>query len=110
MRAVVFPAIFGRSVIVPGKIEGSVVSYSEDGNLVTDIPHDRLRTIPSVSDVSVVCDEHETVGIYPLDHKEPNFTLLALSGSSGFLELSIVGDSAKAMLGVRLGEKVLVKW
>jgi S-adenosylmethionine hydrolase len=110
MRAVCFLATQGRSSIVPGKIEGSVVAYSDDGNLVTDIPHDRLRTVPSPSGVSVVCDEHETVGIFPPDHKEPNFTFLALLGPSGFLELAIVGDSAKAMLGVRLGEKVLVKW
>jgi hypothetical protein len=29
---------------------------------------------------------------------------------SGFLELTIVGESAKAMLGVSLGEKVVVTW
>jgi S-adenosylmethionine hydrolase len=95
---------------VPGKIEGTVVAYSDGGNLVTDIPHDRLRTVPAGGSVSVVCDEHETVGIYPPDHKEPDFTLLAMLGPSGFLELAIVGESAKSMLGVRLGEKVLVKW
>jgi S-adenosylmethionine hydrolase len=37
-------------------------------------------------------------------------TLLALVGGSGKLELEIVGDSAKIMLGVRVGEKVVVKW
>lgn len=95
---------------MPGKIEGAVVAYSESGNLITDIPHDRLRTVPSGGSVSVVCDEHETVGIFPADHKEPDFTFLAMLGPSGFLELAIVGESAKAMLGVRLGEKVLVKW
>jgi S-adenosylmethionine hydrolase len=97
-------------VFVPGKIEGTVVAYSEDGNLITDISHDRLRTVPSAGSVSVICDEHETVGIFPPDHKEANFTFLAMLGPSGFLELVIVGDSAKMMLGVRLSEKVLVKW
>ena len=37
-------------------------------------------------------------------------TLLAVVGSNGQLELEIVGDSAKLMLGVRVGEKVVVKW
>ena len=35
---------------------------------------------------------------------------VAILGASGFLELTIVGDSAKAMLGVGLKEKVVVKW
>ena len=35
---------------------------------------------------------------------------MAVLGSSGCLEITIVGESAKAMLGVRVGEKVVVKW
>ena len=37
-------------------------------------------------------------------------TLLAILGPSGFLELTIIGDSAKIMLGAAIGEKVVVKW
>ena len=60
--------------------------------------------------LSVACDEHETIGIYPADHPEQPFTLMAVLGSSGFLEMTIVGESAQAMLGVRIGEKIVVKW
>lgn len=95
---------------MPGKIEGTVVAYSESGNLVTDIAHDRLRSLPPGESVTVVCDEHETIGIYPADHHEQPMTLLAILGPSGHLELTITGDSAKIMLGVRIGEKVVVKW
>jgi S-adenosylmethionine hydrolase len=95
---------------VSGKIDGTVVAYSEAGSLITDIPHDRLSGVPRDSSVTVTCDEHETVGIFSADHKEPDFTLLAVLGPSGFLELHIVGDSAKIMLGVRLGERIVVKW
>jgi S-adenosylmethionine hydrolase len=95
---------------VAGKVEGKVVAYSDAGNLVTDIPLDRLKDLPAGDAVSVTCDEHQTVGIYPADHPEEPFTLMAILGPSGFLELTIVGESAKAMLGVRLGEKVTVKW
>ena len=94
---------------MPGKIAGTVVAYGPTGNLVTDIPNDRLMSVPS-GGVTVVCDEHETVGIYPADHPEEPSTLMAILGASGFLELTIVGDSAKAMLGVPLREKVVVKW
>jgi S-adenosylmethionine hydrolase len=95
---------------VPGKIEGAVVACGPTGNLVTDIANDRLKGVPSGDSVKILCDEHETVGIYPADHQEEACTLMAILGPSGFLELTIVGDSAKAMLGVPLNEKVVVKW
>ena len=93
-----------------GKIEGKVVAYGESGNLVTDIANDRLRSAPTDQTVSIACDEHETVGIFSADHPEEPCTLMAILGPSGCLELTIVGDSAKIMLGVALGEKVVVKW
>ena len=95
---------------MPGKIEGTVVAYGPTGNLVTDISNDRLKGVPGGDSVRVVCDEHETVGIYPADHQEEQSTLMAVLGTGGFLELTIVGDSAKIMLGVPLKEKVVVKW
>ena len=95
---------------MPGKIEGTVVAYGPTGNLVTDIPHDRLKGVPAGNEVKIICDEHETVGIFPADHQEADCTLMAILGASGFLELTIVGDSAKAMLGVPLKEKIVVKW
>lgn len=95
---------------MPGKIEGTVVAYSPAGNLVTDIANDRLAKVPQGIGVSVTCDEHETVGIFPADHPEEPCTLMAILGESGCLELTIVGDSAKIMLGVPLQEKVVVKW
>ena len=93
-----------------GKIEGKVVAYGESGNLVTDIAVDALRAAPRDQTVTITCDEHETVGIYAADHPEEPCTLMAILGSDGFLEITIVGDSAKVMLGVALGEKVVVKW
>jgi len=94
---------------VPGQIEGNIVAYGDSGNLVSDITHDRLAEVPGEG-TTITCDEHETIGIFPADHSEEPFTLLAILGSSGCLELTIVGDSAKAMLGVRIGEKIVVKW
>ena len=94
---------------MPGQIEGKIVAYGESGNLVSDIVHDRLGAVPREG-TTVACDEHETIGIFPADHPEEPFTLMAILGSSGCLELTIIGESAKAMLGVRIGEKIVVKW
>ena len=37
-------------------------------------------------------------------------TLIALVGSSGKLELAIVGDSAAEMLGIAVGTPVTITW
>lgn len=93
-----------------GRIEGRVVSISESGNLVTDITADQLTDVPRGDQVTVRCDEHETLCIFDVGHEQPPFTLIALVGASGCLELEIVTDSAKIMLGVAIGERVEVLW
>jgi S-adenosylmethionine hydrolase len=95
---------------VPGIIEGAVVSYSEAGNLVTDISAEQLENVPTDQSVTIVCDEHETMGIFRAGHDQPPMTYIALIGESGKLELAIVGDSARDMLGVPRGAAVIVRW
>jgi len=94
---------------VPGRIEGQIVAASPEGDLITDISSERLRGVPSDQSVRICCDEHETVGIFAMDHKEPESTFLAVI-HSGVLELRIVGMSARDLLGIRIGEKVVVEW
>ncbi len=93
-----------------GKIEGEVVSIDSFGNLVTNITSEMLADTPRDETTVVRCDEHETLGIYQAYADQPEMTLIALIGSSGYLELAIVNDSAKIMLGVATGEKVTVSW
>ena len=95
---------------MPGKIAGQVVAVTESGNLVTDIQLDRLADVPRDDSVTIRCDEHETCGIFPADHGQPAFTLLAIEGDSGALELAIVEESARMMLGVAEGTPVEVRW
>lgn len=92
------------------KIEGSVISVSDSGNLVTDIASEQLADTPKNESVVVRCDDHETMQIFDVNHEQPPMTFIALIGESGNLELEIVDDSAKIMLGVRVGEKVVVQW
>ncbi len=103
--------VIGAEVpVVAGKIEGKIVTVGDDGNLITDILSEQLSDVPTDERVIVTCDEHETMGIYFPDHGQPEMTLIAILAESGSLQLSIVGDSAKIMLGIGIGEKVLVKW
>jgi S-adenosylmethionine hydrolase len=95
---------------VPGQLEGKIVAYDESGNLVSDLPNERLRDLPRSTEATIICDEHQTLGIFPANHPEEPCTFMAILGPSGCLELTIVGESAKVMLGIKLGEKVVVKW
>jgi S-adenosylmethionine hydrolase len=97
--------------VMPGKIKGTVRSIDSFGNLVTDIPADKLADVPTDPEkVRVQCDEHETQGLFKTYGDQPQMTLVAIIGSSGYLELAIVGDSAAMMLGVRAGTPVAVVW
>jgi S-adenosyl-L-methionine hydrolase (adenosine-forming) len=96
--------------ILPNKIEGQVRSIDSFGNLVTDITSEMLVEVPTDERAQIHCDEHQTQGIFRTYSDQPEMTLLALVGSSGFLELAIVGDSAAAMLGVRVGTPVKIQW
>lgn len=96
--------------VLPGKIQGRVSSIDSFGNLITDITAEMLRDTPTGETTRVSCDEHETAGIFRAYADQPPMTLLALIGSSGYLELAIVGDSAAAMLGIRSGTPVTVSW
>jgi S-adenosylmethionine hydrolase len=95
---------------LPGKIVGQVVSIDSFGNLITNITADQLKDAPRDERLHVHCDEHETQGLFATYGEQPEMTLIALVGSSGFLELAIVGDSAHLMLGVRAGTQVTVTW
>jgi S-adenosylmethionine hydrolase len=96
--------------ILSHKIEGEVISVDSFGNLVTNITTEMLTGAPTDETLIVRCDEHETHGLFRAYADQPPMTLIALIGSSGRLELAIVDDSAKIMLGVGEGERVTVTW
>ena len=96
---------------VANRIEGEIVSVDSFGNLITSITETMLAGVPrGEEEVKIHCDGHETQGIFQTYADQPPMTLIALVGSSGRLELAIVNDSARDMLGVRAGEKVVVTW
>lgn len=92
------------------KIAGEVQSIDSFGNLITNITAEQLNGVPTGEELSVVCNEHETRGLFRTYADQPPMTLIALVGSSGLLELAIVDDSAADMLGVKVGEPVTLSW
>ena len=91
-------------------LEGQVVSVTEEGDLVTDIAVSALAATPRDEQVTIHCDGHVTSGIYPAQHDQPEMTFIAIEGTSGFLELALVGDNASRFLGIKPGANVLLKW
>jgi S-adenosylmethionine hydrolase len=96
--------------ILPGNIVGEVESVDSFGNLVTNISAEQLAGVPTEETTRIVCGEHETFGIFRTYDDQPAMTLIALIGSSGKLELALVGDSAAAMLGEGVGSEVSIVW
>ncbi|HYO24152.1 MAG TPA: SAM hydroxide adenosyltransferase [Lacipirellulaceae bacterium] len=92
------------------RIEGQITAVDSFGNLVTDITRAQLAAAPTDETVRIVCDEHETLGIFSAYTDQPPMTLIALVGSTGTLELAIVDESAALMLGIKPGAKVQVTW
>ena len=92
------------------KIQGQVVAIDSFGNLITNVTREMLAQTPTDESVTVRCDEHETLGIFSTYAEQPPMTLLAVIGSNDCLEIAIVDDSAKIMLGVEVGAPVEVRW
>lgn len=93
-----------------GKLKGNIVEVDSTGDLITDIPSNDLGVAPRDSSVRITVDEHETFGLYATDHQQPAMTLIAILVDGGPLKISLVGDSASAMLGVQVGAAVEVTW
>lgn len=92
------------------KITGKVVEIDAAGNLVTDVSAERLTGAPRDASLRIVVDEHETFGLYPLEHNQPAMTLVAVADQIGTVKIILVEDSASAMLGIRVGAPVEVHW
>jgi S-adenosyl-L-methionine hydrolase (adenosine-forming) len=94
----------------PGRIDGAVIEIDSFGNLITDLTSEMLAGRPTDRRACVVCNIYETWGIYHAYAEQPNGTLVALIGSSGRLELALVGDNAARCLGISVGSPVTLAW
>lgn len=93
-----------------GKLKGKVVEINDSGDLVTDIAVSDLEQAPRDNSLKIQVDEHETFGLYPAEHQQPSMTLVAIAGEDGPVKITLVDDSATAMLGVQVGAEVKIAW
>ena len=98
-----------RQFDVSGKIDGTLASATEAGDMLTDITAEQLADAPRDERVAVSCGGHQTIGIHTVDHSQPEMTFLAIVDDQQ-LRLTIVGENARAMLGLNVGDAVVVQW
>lgn len=92
------------------RIQGIIEGIDSFGNLLTNITADMFRARPTDERVVIVCGIYETWGIYRTYSELPLGTLVALVGSTGHLELAVIGDNAAERLGLQVGTPVIVAW
>lgn len=91
-------------------LEGRVESLGANGDLITNIAVASCSEALKLNEVKVQVGPHETVGIHPADHNEPDATLIAIAGAEGFVQIGITGINISEMLGIKVGEKVTISW
>ncbi len=99
-----------QAEVLAQKIRGQVVEIDSFGNLITNIAAELFAGWPTDTRACVVCGIFETFGIYRNYAAQAAGMLVALVGSSGRLELALVGDNAAARLGVAVGTPVVLAW
>jgi hypothetical protein len=92
-----------------GEIIGRVLYADSFGNLITDIPASCIK--PSVAARAVVCVKGTVIAGLSRTYSDAKpGALIALSSSSGFVEIAVNGSSAKAKLGAGPCEPVVVRF
>lgn len=92
------------------KLTGQVVAITNSGDLVTDIMVSNLGSAPRGETLKITCEGHTTLGLFSVDHEQPEMTFLAFENASGAIQISIVGGAVSAFLGIGTGAKVEVSW
>ncbi len=94
----------------PQRIEGIVQAIDSFGNLLSNVTAPMLAGRPTDRRVCIACNIYETWGIYRTYAEQPQGALIALIGSTGRLELALVGDNAAERLGIGVGAPLVLAW
>jgi len=88
-----------------GSLTGHVIHIDNFGNLITDIGSEDLPPAEKVDTVDV---SNRLISGLVHTYSEGS-GLIALIGSSGYLELSLKGGSAASLLDTKIGDEVRLK-
>jgi S-adenosylmethionine hydrolase len=98
-----------RPVIEADRIRGIVMNCDRFGNLISNVPVDVLREFAGNGAVTLDV-RGETIERFGVTYVSVgDGELVALIGSSGLLEVSVNGGSAKERLGAREGDEILIR-
>lgn len=104
------PLDWPRPAIGDKEIAGQVAAVDAFGNLITNIEAAELATLsrePAALEVELA--NRRIVGLVSTYGEQANGALVALIGSSGALEVAVVGGSAATRLGGSVGMPVTVR-
>jgi len=90
-------------------ITGSVLIVDSFGNLITDVTAQML-SLADRDGMCVRCGEHQVIGLVQTYGQRSNGELVALVGSSGLLEIAVVGGNAASLTGCRAADRVSISW
>jgi S-adenosylmethionine hydrolase len=89
------------------RIDGIVQWVDSFGNLISNISCDAL---PQYGELRIQCTGREVRGIEQTYGNRAAGSLIALVGSSGFLEIAVVNGSAAELLRVGADEPITIEW
>lgn len=89
---------------------GEVLLVDSFGNLLTNIPADRLPAAALGADLVVECKGRTIAGLQSAYEVAPPGTLVAIVDSQGRLEIAAVRGSAASVLGACEGTAVVARW
>jgi S-adenosylmethionine hydrolase len=95
-----------------GTLEGRILHIDHFGNCVTNLPWDRLPSLPSRRSFCLQVKKFQIrklAGSYQEMAAQPGLPFL-ICGSAGFLEISVQSSSAARELDLRVGEPVRLCW
>lgn len=93
----------------PQRLEGVVLACDAFGNALTNIAEEHLAGVPR-DRARIACRGRTIAGMVRTYGERPAGTLVAMLGSSGRLELAVVGGSAQRVLQCSDGDPVVVCW
>jgi len=94
---------------VGGRVSGRVVYIDSFGNLVTNIRRADLELVEPLETAEVEIEETIIEGIVDFYRASLPGSLIALFGSIGFLEISVVEGNAAVELDASVGAQVIVR-
>jgi S-adenosylmethionine hydrolase len=92
------------------EIRGEVIWADGFGNLITNITSAMIAMVPGPRRARVEIAGGSLIGIAGTYEDSPADSLTALIGSSGYLEIAVVGGNAKERLIADLGAAVTIRW